>query len=150
MPEMRMNSLKSRAMNCGPLSEMMRGFASGYFSLARSRMTSRIDSRKSQCTRKRLNLSRMLHMQGERVRAAAAGARALAYRRFLHQHMRHVLLLDGRFFHRDNNPACFKTRQTLAGLTATTSASSIMNVSPDNLPAVLQMELNDRFFLPRL
>ena len=35
MPEMRMNSLKSRAMNCGPLSEMMRGFASGYFSLAR-------------------------------------------------------------------------------------------------------------------
>src|SRR5215467_538188 len=32
MPEMRMNSLKSRAMNCGPLSEMIRGFASGYFS----------------------------------------------------------------------------------------------------------------------
>src|SRR5437773_8503356 len=26
MPEMRMNSLKSRAMNCGPLSEMIRGF----------------------------------------------------------------------------------------------------------------------------
>jgi len=24
MPEMRMNSLKSRAMNCGPLSEIMR------------------------------------------------------------------------------------------------------------------------------
>src|ERR1700758_5332697 len=34
MPEIRMNSLKSRAMNCGPLSEMIRGFASGYFSLA--------------------------------------------------------------------------------------------------------------------
>jgi hypothetical protein len=34
MPEMRMNSLKSRAMNCGPLSEIMRGFASGYFSCA--------------------------------------------------------------------------------------------------------------------
>jgi hypothetical protein len=32
-------------------------------------------------------------VQGERVRAAAAGARALAYRRFLHQPMRHVLLL---------------------------------------------------------
>ena len=31
-PEMRMNSLKSRAMNCGPLSEMILGFASGYFS----------------------------------------------------------------------------------------------------------------------
>ena len=30
-----MNSLKSRAMNCGPLSEMIRGFASGYFSRAR-------------------------------------------------------------------------------------------------------------------
>ena len=30
-----MNSLKSRAMNCGPLSEMIRGLASGYFSLAR-------------------------------------------------------------------------------------------------------------------
>jgi hypothetical protein len=38
MPEMRMNSLKSRAMNCGPLSEMMRGFASEYFSLARRRL----------------------------------------------------------------------------------------------------------------
>src|SRR5216683_3653589 len=37
MPEMRMNSLKSRAMNCGPLSEMIRGFASGHFSLARCR-----------------------------------------------------------------------------------------------------------------
>jgi hypothetical protein len=44
MPEMRMNSLKSRAMNCGPLSEMIRGFASGYFSLAHSRMTSMSDS----------------------------------------------------------------------------------------------------------
>ena len=30
-----MNFLKSRAMNCGPLSEMIRGLASGYFSLAR-------------------------------------------------------------------------------------------------------------------
>ena len=38
-------------------------------------------------------------------------------------------LREGRLFHRDNNPACFNTRQTLAGLTATTSASSIMNVS---------------------
>jgi len=27
-----MNSLKSLAMNCGPLSEMIRGRASGYFS----------------------------------------------------------------------------------------------------------------------
>ena len=45
-----MKSLKSRAVNCGPLSEMMRGFASGYFSLTRSRITSMsvslIDSRK--------------------------------------------------------------------------------------------------------
>jgi hypothetical protein len=36
------------------LSEMMRGFASGYFSLARCRITSisvsRMDSRRSQCT----------------------------------------------------------------------------------------------------
>jgi hypothetical protein len=31
-----MNSLKSRAMNCGPLSEMIRGLASGYLSLARA------------------------------------------------------------------------------------------------------------------
>ena len=30
-----MNSLKSLAMNCGPLSEMIRGRAAGYFSLAR-------------------------------------------------------------------------------------------------------------------
>jgi PilZ domain-containing protein len=29
MPEIRMNSLKSFAMNCGPLSEMIRGLASG-------------------------------------------------------------------------------------------------------------------------
>jgi hypothetical protein len=30
-----MNSLKSRAMNCGPLSEMIRGLTSGYRSRAR-------------------------------------------------------------------------------------------------------------------
>jgi hypothetical protein len=35
MPEMRINSLKSLAMNCGPLSEMIRGLAPGNFSLAR-------------------------------------------------------------------------------------------------------------------
>ena len=29
MPQMRMNSLKSLAMNCGPLSEMMRGAERG-------------------------------------------------------------------------------------------------------------------------
>jgi transposase InsO family protein len=34
MPEILMNSLKSLAMNCGPLSEMIRGRASGYFSFA--------------------------------------------------------------------------------------------------------------------
>jgi hypothetical protein len=32
-------------------------------------------------------------------------------------------------FHRESNPACFNTRQTLAGLTATASASSITNVN---------------------
>ena len=32
---MRMNSLKSRAMNCGPLSEMIRGRSPGYCSRAR-------------------------------------------------------------------------------------------------------------------
>ena len=32
---MRMNSLKSRAMNCGPLSEMIRGVTPGNFSRAR-------------------------------------------------------------------------------------------------------------------
>src|SRR3954451_24800147 len=54
MPEMRMNSLKSRAMNCGPLSEMTRGFASRYFSLPPCRMisisASIMDCRRSQCT----------------------------------------------------------------------------------------------------
>src|SRR5579862_9119107 len=77
MPEMRMNSLKSRAMNCGPLSEMIRGFATGYFSLARSRISStsasRIDSRKSQCTRKRLNPSRMLQQAIERAAQVDVG-----------------------------------------------------------------------------
>jgi hypothetical protein len=52
-------------MNCGPLSDMMRGFASGYSSLARSRITSisasLIDSRRSQCTIERLYPSRTLH-----------------------------------------------------------------------------------------
>ncbi len=37
-------------------------------------------------------------------------------------------LRDGFLFHRDNSSACFNTRQTLTGLTAATSASSIMNV----------------------
>ena len=50
-----MNSVKSLAMNCGPLSEMIRGRASGYFSLAACRMISMsasvIDSRRSQLTR---------------------------------------------------------------------------------------------------
>jgi transposase InsO family protein len=41
---------------------------------------------------------------------------------------RPVSLRDGLLFHRDNNPAWFSARQTLAGLTATTSASTIMNV----------------------
>ena len=58
MYQMRMNSLKSRAINCGPLSQMMRGLAPGYRSLARSRMISMsasvIDSRRSQWTRRRL------------------------------------------------------------------------------------------------
>jgi hypothetical protein len=36
---------------------------------------------------------------------------------------------DGLAFHRDSSPACFNARQTLVGLTATPSASSIMNVS---------------------
>ncbi len=48
-----------------PLSEMILGFASGYFSLARSRMTSIsasfIDSRRSQCTIDRLYPSITLH-----------------------------------------------------------------------------------------
>ena len=35
MPQMRMNSLKSLAMNCGPLSEMIRGVTPGNFSAAR-------------------------------------------------------------------------------------------------------------------
>ena len=58
MPQMRMNSLKSLAMNCGPLSEMIRGRASGNFSRARWRMisisASVIDSRISQWTMNRL------------------------------------------------------------------------------------------------
>ena len=48
-----------------PLSEMIRGLASGYFSLARSRIISMsasfIDSRKSQCSKKRLHPSSTLH-----------------------------------------------------------------------------------------
>jgi hypothetical protein len=40
MPEMRMNSLQSFAMNCGPLSEIIRGFAPGYISFARSKLIS--------------------------------------------------------------------------------------------------------------
>ena len=40
MPARRMNSLKSRAMNCGPLSLMIRGFSPGYFSNARCTIVS--------------------------------------------------------------------------------------------------------------
>src|SRR6266851_9099294 len=40
MPLIRMNSLKSLAMNCGPLSEMIRGRASGHFSFAPCKMIS--------------------------------------------------------------------------------------------------------------
>src|SRR3954466_6867858 len=40
MPVRRMNSLKSLAMNCGPLSEMMRGRSAGWGSWARTRMHS--------------------------------------------------------------------------------------------------------------
>src|SRR6516162_1582965 len=51
MPERRINSLKSFAINCGPLSEITRGLTPGYRSLARSRMISTsasvIDSRRS-------------------------------------------------------------------------------------------------------
>jgi len=54
MLEIRMNSLKSFAMNCGPLSEMIRGFASGHSSFTRSKMISMsasvIFSRRSQLT----------------------------------------------------------------------------------------------------
>ncbi len=57
--------LEVRAMNCGPLSEMIRSLACRFFSLARSRILSMsasfIDSRRSQCTRKRLHPSSTLH-----------------------------------------------------------------------------------------
>ena len=58
MPEIRMNSLKSLAMNCGPLSEMIRGRAYRYFSFAPCTMISMsasvIESRMSQFTMYRL------------------------------------------------------------------------------------------------
>lgn len=64
MPDIRMNSLKSLAMNCGPLSEMTRGRAPGHFSFAPCKMISMaasvIDSRMSQFTTYRLKPSRML------------------------------------------------------------------------------------------
>jgi hypothetical protein len=62
---MRMNSLKSLAMNCGPLSEMMRGFSLGNFSLARAMMhstsSSVMCSRTSQWTMARLAPSSSEH-----------------------------------------------------------------------------------------
>ena len=58
MPQIRMNSLKSLAMNCGPLSEMIRGRASGNRSRARwmivSTSASVMLSRISQWTMNRL------------------------------------------------------------------------------------------------
>ncbi len=60
-----MNSLKSLAMNCGPLSEMIRGRASGHFSFAPWKMISMaasvVDSRMSQFATYQLKPSRMLH-----------------------------------------------------------------------------------------
>ena len=62
MPQTRMNSLKSLAMNCGPLSEMIRGVWPGTFSRARWMMVctsdSSILSRISQWTMNRLQPSR--------------------------------------------------------------------------------------------
>src|SRR5215471_11624251 len=59
MPQTRMNSLKSLAMNCGPLSEMIRGLASGNFSRPRwmicSMSTSVIVARISWWTTQRLD-----------------------------------------------------------------------------------------------
>src|SRR5215467_12550452 len=57
-------------MNCGPLSEMMRGFASGCSSFARSKMTSMsasvIDARRSQFTMYRLvNPHKWLYVPAE-------------------------------------------------------------------------------------
>src|ERR1035441_1407408 len=63
--QIRLNSLKPRAMNWGPLSEMTRGRASGCFSLAPSSMISMsasvIASRRSQWTMDRLWPSSTLH-----------------------------------------------------------------------------------------
>src|SRR5262249_5797878 len=65
MPQRRRNSVKSRAPNCGPLSERMRGLTPGKRSRARCRICSTSASvmvaRISQWTRKRLQPSRMLH-----------------------------------------------------------------------------------------
>ena len=63
--QIRINALKSLAMNCGPLSEMILGCVSGKASRPRCRMISIsrsfIASRISQCTRYRLNPSKTLH-----------------------------------------------------------------------------------------
>ena len=60
-----MNSLKSLAMNCGPLSEMIRGRSPGNCSRARWRIVSTsasvLVSRISQWMMNRLEPSRMLH-----------------------------------------------------------------------------------------
>src|ERR1035437_8858493 len=62
-----------------------------------------------------------------------------------------VPFFEGFPLHFRSSPARFSTRHTLAGLTATMSASSIMNASPPiALQRILQMERNDRLLLPIL
>src|SRR5712692_6204429 len=58
-----------------------------------------------------------------------------------------VPFFDGLPYHFDNSPACPSTRQTLDGLTATVSASSIINVSRQR---VFQMEADNGLLLPIL
>ena len=58
---------------------------------------------------------------------------------------------DGLAFHRDSSPACFNTRHTVAGLTATNvGVKHHERQPPIAFQRVLQVEIDDRVFLPRL
>ena len=117
-----MNSLKSRAMNCGPLSELTRGFASRYF-LPRS-----LQNDFGFFFGHRFPQIPMDDRTAIAIQNAAQVVEApitLMWEKSMCQCWcgcsKPVALYDGLPLHRDSTPACWSTRQPLEGLTATTS-----------------------------
>jgi hypothetical protein len=128
-----MNSLQSRAMNCGPLSEMIRGSTCGTSWLAAESLRHQLlawthadpNARGEEATKPIQNAAHVM----EGTAQVNVGNVDMPVLMRLQRLLKTGSLARRLVIHRDNNPACLNTRQTLAGLTSTTSAASIVNVS---------------------